>query len=295
MRASPRWRTSTPETSPSIGPVIRSTGSRPGTATVGGTSIRVPGGSVLNSTVTDQCPAPPPASATVTVRLATASDATRPKEMDVGVGRIAGVSAAATSTRPAPARVGPARPSPVVTDLAVTVRAALTCSGVQSGWRCRSSAAAPATCGAAMLVPEESPHPPGRDDRIDVPGATTSGLRRSEIGVGPAAEKLAIAGVGVGVVAPTVIARAALPGDPSEPRPNSSKSLPAATTGTTPAAAALSSAIATRSRDGSISGSPSDRLMTSIPSATAASIAATISGALPLSPRPDAVGTVSAL
>ena len=32
-----------------------------------------------------------------------------------------------------------------------------------------------------------------------------------------------------------------------------------------------------------------------MPSATAASMAATISGALPLSPRPDSVGTVNAL
>jgi hypothetical protein len=146
-----------------------------------------------------------------------------------------------------------------------------------------------------MLVPDESCQPPGRDERIDVPGATTSGFNRNEIGVGPAEEKLAIDGESPEVVAPTVMAAAALPGDPSEPRPKSSKSFPAATTGTTPAAAAASSASATRSRDGSTSGSPSERLITSMPSATAASIAATISGALPLSPSPESVGIVSAL
>ncbi len=45
------------------------------------------------------------------------------------------------------------------------------------------------------------------------------------------------------------------------------------------------------SRRGSISGSPSERLMTSIPSATAASIAATSSGELPLGLSPESVRT----
>ena len=49
------------------------------------------------------------------------------------------------------------------------------------------------------------------------------------------------------------------------------------------------------SRDGSISGSPIERLITSMPSETAASIAATSSGALPSSPTSASVGMVSAL
>ena len=146
-----------------------------------------------------------------------------------------------------------------------------------------------------MLVPDDVAHPSGSDERIDVPGATTSGLSRSETGVGPEEEKLAMPGAVPDVLAPTVIARVELPGDDSEPSPKSSKSFPAATTGTTPAAAAASSASATTSRDGSISGSPIERLMTSIPSVTAASIAATISGALPSSPTFASVGTVSTL
>ena len=130
------------------------------------------------------------------------------------------------------------------------------------------------------------------------PGALTSGLRRSESGVGPDAAEVgeAAGAVESGIVtAATVIASADEPGDESEPWPNSSKSFPAATTGMTPARAAPSSASATRSRDGSISGSPIERLITSIPSATAASIAATISAALPSSPTPVSVGTESAL
>ena len=84
-------------------------------------------------------------------------------------------------------------------------------------------------------------------------------------------------------------------GDASDPAPNSLKSFPAATTGTTPAAAAASSARATTSCCGAISGSPMERLMTSIPSWTAASIAATSSGAFPSSPTFASVGIVSAL
>jgi hypothetical protein len=95
--------------------------------------------------------------------------------------------------------------------------------------------------------------------------------------------------------APTVIASGVDPGEETEPRPNCSKSLPAATTGTTPARAAAPSASATMSRAGSISGSPSDRLITSMPSATAASIAATSCGEFPSRPTSASVGIVSAL
>src|SRR5215471_7738415 len=129
-----------------------------------------------------------------------------------------------------------------------------------------------------MLVPESVPQPPGTDDSTSVPGAETSGFRRSESGVGPADEKYATTFGGASltvVTAPTVIALALVPGDDTEPAPNSSRSFPAETTGTTPAAAAPSSASATTSRDGSISGWPTDRLITFMPSATAASIAAT--------------------
>ena len=146
-----------------------------------------------------------------------------------------------------------------------------------------------------MLVPDSVPQPPGCAERIELPGATTSGFSLSERGVGPAEEKLAIPGDTPDVVAPTVMAAAELPGEASEPLPKSEKSFPAATTGTTPAAAAASSASATTSCSGAISGSPIERLITSMPSATAASIAATISAAFPSSPTSASVGTVRAL
>src|SRR5918999_5823364 len=127
------------------------------------------------------------------------------------------------------------------------------------------------------------------------PGALTSGLSWSDSGVGPLDENDAttLAGPSRDVVtAPTVIASGVDPGEMTEPRPNEPKSLPAAVTVTTPARVAAPSAWTTMSRDGSISGSPSERLITSIPSETAASIAATSCGELPLSPTSPAVGIV---
>ena len=94
------------------------------------------------------------------------------------------------------------------------------------------------------------------------------------------------------LVAATVIASGAEPGEEMEPPPRSSPLLPAATTVTTPARAAPRIARATRSLADSTSGSPSERLSTSMPSATARSIARAISGPLPSSPK-DGVGVVS--
>ena len=74
--------------------------------------------------------------------------------------------------------------------------------------------------------------------------------------------------------AATEIAAGALPGEPTEPRPKSSRSFPAEITGTTPAAATLLSASISASLAGSISGPPPEKLITSMPSFTAASKAA---------------------
>src|SRR4051812_10727163 len=107
----------------------------------------------------------------------------------------------------------------------VCTSADLICSTVQVGWRWRRSAAAPATCGEAMLVPLNPAHVPSRagtEDRISTPGAATSGLSWSDTGVGPAEEKDARTGLRSGVTAATVIARGALPGEVMEPAPNSS-------------------------------------------------------------------------
>ncbi len=110
--------------------------------------------------------------------------------------------------------------------------------------------------------------------------------------MGPPDEKLAMPSAFVD--AATVIALGVFAGEPTDPKPKSPKSFPAATTGITPAAAAPSSARTTRSRDGSTSGSPSERLITFIPSLTAASIAAAISAEFPSRPKLG-VGIVSAL
>jgi hypothetical protein len=78
--------------------------------------------------------------------------------------------------------------------------------------------------------------------------------------------------------AATEIAAGALLGEPTEPKPKSSRSLPAEITGTTPAAATLSRASIRASAEGSTSGPPPEKLITSMPSFTAASKASTISG-----------------
>ena len=79
-------------------------------------------------------------------------------------------------------------------------------------------------------------------------------------------------------VAATEIASGAVPGEPALPRPKSSRSLPAAITGTTPASAVFRTASFMASFAGSVSGPPPEKLITFIPSETAASKALTISG-----------------
>ena len=91
--------------------------------------------------------------------------------------------------------------------------------------------------------------------------------------------------------AATEIASGATPGDPAEPRPNSSRSFPAEITGTTPAAATFATASTSASFCGSAWGPPPEKLITSIPSRTAASKAAMISGVL--ATTPTGVGTVN--
>ena len=90
--------------------------------------------------------------------------------------------------------------------------------------------------------------------------------------------------------AATEIASGAVPGEPAEPVPKSSRSLPAAITGTTPATATLWIASISASFAGSTCGPPPEKLMTSMPSLTAASNAAMISGVF--ATWPIGVGTV---
>ena len=78
---------------------------------------------------------------------------------------------------------------------AVETSADFTCCADHPGCRWTSSAAAPATCGVAMLVPSKTancePANSGSvEERICPPGAATSGLSRCPKSVGPADEKL---------------------------------------------------------------------------------------------------------
>jgi hypothetical protein len=91
--------------------------------------------------------------------------------------------------------------------------------------------------------------------------------------------------------AATVIAAGAVPGEPTVPRPKSSRSFPAAITGTTPAAATLLTTSSIASFAGSDSVPPPEKLITSIPSRTADSNAAAISGVF--ATFPSGVGTLN--
>jgi hypothetical protein len=72
--------------------------------------------------------------------------------------------------------------------------------------------------------------------------------------------------------------------------PNSSRSFPAEMTGTTPAAATFETASTSASLAGSVIGPPPEKLITFMPSRTAASNAAMISGVWAV--FPIAVGTL---
>ena len=90
--------------------------------------------------------------------------------------------------------------------------------------------------------------------------------------------------------AATEIASGAVPGEPTEPAPKSSRTLPAAITCTMPAATTECTAATSASFAGSTSAPPPEKLITSMPSFTAASNAATISGVF--ATCPIGVGTV---
>ena len=95
------------------------------------------------------------------------------------------------------------------------------------------------------------------------------------------------------VVAPTLIASGEVAGEPAVPRPKKSRSFPAEMIGTTPARTVFATAGIIASVRGSACGPPPEKLMTSIPSATAASNAATISGVVPEQQPPSGSGTLN--
>ena len=93
-------------------------------------------------------------------------------------------------------------------------------------------------------------------------------------------------------VAPTLIASGAVEGEPLVPSPKKSRSFPAEMTGTTPARTTFVIVAIIASVRGSAWGPPPEKLMTSIPSVTAASKAATISGVVPEQQPPSGSGTL---
>ena len=120
-----------------------------------------------------------------------------PNESALGVVKICGSSARGMSMIPPPSRRTDASVVLAVSAQAgpaVETNAERTWGVVQFGWRCRSSAAAPATCGADMLVPSNGANGSlansgSVEERISPPGAETSGFSKWPNAVGPAEEK----------------------------------------------------------------------------------------------------------
>ena len=94
-------------------------------------------------------------------------------------------------------------------------------------------------------------------------------------------------------VAPTLIASGAVAGEPAVPSPKKSRSFPAEMTGTTPARTTFATVSIIASVRGSACALPPEKLMTCIPSATAASKALTISGVEPEQQPPSGSGTLN--
>ena len=157
-RTGPRVRTTKPVSSRSaaLGPTAARSVNVPGTVTEGGTVTVTPASRDCFATAAAHAPAPPPASASVTLREALRPRRSRPNDRSAGAAKTFGSSALGRSITPPPSRTVDAsvvRLSSVNAGSPVRTSADLICSTVHLGWRSRSSAAAPATCGAAMLVP----------------------------------------------------------------------------------------------------------------------------------------------
>jgi hypothetical protein len=83
-----------------------------------------------------------------------------------------GLSAVETSIRPPPSRVTGASTVRAVfpqAGPAVEISADLTSAGDHVGWCCTNSAAAPVTCGVAMLVPSKTANgPPANSGSVEL-------------------------------------------------------------------------------------------------------------------------------
>ena len=104
---------------------------------------------------------------------------------------IAVFAAALMSRRPLPRSNGVAGSTALserTSGLADVISMDLSSNALSSGYSCRRSAAAPATCGEAMLVPLMALYGPsggGKAERMSVPGAATSGFRNDVSPFGP--------------------------------------------------------------------------------------------------------------
>src|SRR3954470_1208328 len=207
-RSLPRVRTTKPVSSPVGAPCAAVATTGRSTVPPGGIvndevpgAIEEPGVAVCGAIETFQAPPPVPASESESnsgLRASWPSTLRKANESDEGAAKSFGVFAAATSTRPPPSRSTEASLVRAVSPqagCAEVISADFTCAGDHAGCCCSSSATAPETCGAAMLVPSKTangaPANSGSvEERIWPPGAATSGFSLWSKLVGPADEKL---------------------------------------------------------------------------------------------------------
>src|SRR3954466_10580529 len=202
----PFVRTTKPMSSPVAAPEVacavtdRSTSPPGASAASGGTVIVVPPDAVCGCSVTVHVPAPLPASVTWRIELRDTGPFVTFRSLsdtDAGSVKICGSFARATLIRPAPSSVTAASVVRSVLPHAgppVDISADFTYYLDHVGCCWTSSAAAPVTWGADMLVPSktangEPANSVSVEERICPPGAARSGFNRCPNAVGPAPEQ----------------------------------------------------------------------------------------------------------
>src|SRR5712691_523914 len=172
-----------PSSSAAPAAMLAVTPSVPGTETDAGA---LSGGPCASAKETAHEPAPPPASASETEIVLLSPAFSSPNETLDGEAKRSGAFARTRLMRPPPPRSGVAwteRASSTYAGSPVSISADLICATVQVGCCCLSSAAEPATCGDAMLVPLNAAQVPSRsgtEETTLTPGAATSGFNCRE-------------------------------------------------------------------------------------------------------------------
>ncbi len=252
-----------------------------------GTPGHVVATSTCSSAVTRKRPRPPEPATAWRIRAPSRSEIVppgMPKPKGTAVGSPARSSASSRPTAPAWEALRPfaSNEQPPRVASAIAPASDLAGSVVPHSWRPTGRPSVPLIVPTSITCWSALTHAGGI-----APGAGTNGIGPMAAG---ATSVRALVKTWLFAVAATLMASGAVEGEPTVPSPKRSRSLPAEMTGTTPALTTLFTTRTIGSRAGSLCGPPPEKLMTSIPSATAASNAAMISGVLALQQPPSGAG-----